>query len=59
MTAFLSQDGPFADSTDENRLGEQLPYEPPIEGLLEPDLQPPLYTERLAVDTDEAAAMDR
>jgi hypothetical protein len=46
MTALLSPDGPFADSQDENRVGEPLPYERPVEGLFEPDRQPPLYTER-------------
>lgn len=48
MTALLSPDGPFADSQDENRVGEPLPYERPVEGLFEPDRQPPLYTERTA-----------
>ena len=56
MAVLLSQDGPFADSTDENRIGQPLPYEPPVEGLFEPDRQPPLYTERSDVDVDETAS---
>jgi len=46
MSVLLSPDGPFADSTDENRIGEALPYEAPVEGAFPPDLQPPLYTQR-------------
>ena len=49
MNVLLSSDGPFADSTDENRIGEALPYEPPVEGAFPPDLQPPLYTQRPSI----------
>ncbi|RFA17742.1 DUF4913 domain-containing protein [Subtercola boreus] len=52
MSVLLSPEGPFADSTDENRIGDPLPYEPADEGLFEPDLQPPLLTQLLK---DEAA----
>ena len=47
VTVLLSPDGPFADSSDENRIGEALPYKAPAEGAFPPDLQPPLYTEML------------
>ncbi|QHC65093.1 DUF4913 domain-containing protein (plasmid) [Rathayibacter festucae] len=46
MSVLLSADGPFADSTDENRIGEPLPYTAPVEGTFPSDLQPPLYTQR-------------
>ncbi|RFA06806.1 hypothetical protein B7R21_18315 [Subtercola boreus] len=54
MSVLLSPDGPFADSTDENRLGDPLPYTSPPEGMFEEDLQPPLYTQQstsTAIDT--------
>ncbi|KSU51585.1 DUF4913 domain-containing protein [Microbacterium enclense] len=40
MTALLAVDGPFADSRDENQVGEPLPYERPPEHLFPPDKQP-------------------
>ncbi|WP_420162356.1 DUF4913 domain-containing protein [Nocardiopsis sp. CNT-189] len=33
MSALFDPDGPFAASTDENKLGEPLPYTPPPPGL--------------------------
>jgi hypothetical protein len=48
MSVLLSPDGPFADSTDENRLGDPLPYQAPDEGLFPKDEQPPLLTKLLA-----------
>lgn len=37
MRELLAVDGPFAGSTDENNLGDALPYEPPPEGMFAPD----------------------
>lgn len=42
MTALLAVDGPFADSKDENQVGEPLPYRRPPEHLFPPDKQPRL-----------------
>jgi hypothetical protein len=52
MSVLLSQDGPFADSTDENRIGESLPYAPPSKDCSSltgsrrytPSVQPPKST---------------
>lgn len=40
MTVLLSTDGPFAGSTDENSVGDPLPYRPPPVGIYAPDTQP-------------------
>ncbi|RFA06760.1 hypothetical protein B7R21_18455 [Subtercola boreus] len=45
MTILLSPEGPFADSTDENRIGDPLPYTSPTDGAFPPDMQPALYTQ--------------
>lgn len=39
MRVLLAVDGPFATSTDENRPGEPLPYEPPPAGMFPSDQQ--------------------
>lgn len=44
MSVLLSPTGPFADSTDENELGDPLPYIAPPDGLFAPDQQPEPYT---------------
>jgi hypothetical protein len=40
MSVLLSLSGPFAGSTDENQVGDPLPYARPPAGLFEPDKQP-------------------
>lgn len=40
MTAMLAVDGPFADSKDENQVGDPLPYHQPPEHLFPADKQP-------------------
>jgi hypothetical protein len=40
MSVLLAPGGPFANSTDENRPGEPLPYSPPHRSMFEPDRQP-------------------
>jgi hypothetical protein len=39
MRVLLSDDGPFAGATDENRPGEPLPYEQPPAGMFAADRQ--------------------
>lgn len=43
MNVLLSMDGPFADSRDQNDVGDPLPYTPAPVGVFQDDNQPPLY----------------
>ncbi|NQX10411.1 DUF4913 domain-containing protein [Microbacteriaceae bacterium VKM Ac-2855] len=49
MGVLLAIDGPFATSSDENRPGESLPYQPPPNGMFASDLQ----AERRVGDTSK------
>ena len=57
MNVLLSMDGPFADSRDENDVGDPLPYTPPPVGMFEDDNQPPLYTEQISARNEGLRSM--